>query len=196
MTFTYNLTGTGWASGQLEIDKQQLAFEVSYLCNPIADLLEGLVEITPGYAAQYFDEDRASNEFTFTWQGEPWGYKWVLKFHSFDNLQIQIISIVDTFKEDEGQICINVTCNYFDFVNTIINELTLLIKKHGLVGYHETWAGKEDFPITNFLKLKHFVKTQKVLEMPTLETSNPDDKYNRTQGTLISDELALLIDSL
>jgi hypothetical protein len=197
MTFTYKLTGKGWAAGKLEIDKQLLEFEVSYLCDPLADLLEGLVEITPGYATTNFNEDVSDNEMTFIWQGEPWGYKWLLKFNSFDSLVIQVITISDIYDEaDEGQICINSTCNYFDFVSTVIEELTLLLKKHGLVGYHETWAGKADFPISNFLKLKHFIKTKKALEIMSVETLNPEDKYNRTEVTIINDELKLLTENL
>jgi hypothetical protein len=193
MIFNYKLNGVGWADGCLQINEQSLEFEVSYLGNPLEDLLRGLVKITPGYAATYVNDDRLENEISFVWDGEPWGYKWHLKFYSFENLHIQIEYLEDIFENREnGKICFDARCNYFDFVGSVIKELTVLLKKHGLVGYYETWAGHSDFPVVAFLKLKQLIKTKKAIETKIIEPDNPEHTNNFTRSTNLADELPLL----
>ena len=194
MTFTYKLNGTGWAKGRLQIDEQILEFEVSYLGDPLAELLEGIVEITPGYASTL--DGIPDTDTNFIWKGEPWGYKWNLKFISFDNLQIKVFHIDDIFDEsNQEQICFESNCNYYDFVGAIIDELTILLNTHGLVGYYQTWAGRLNFPVAEFLKLKYFIKSKNVLDTIIIEPINPEFTDNWTQATTLEHELNLLINN-
>lgn len=193
MIFKYNLNGVGWAEGCLQIDEQLLEFVVSYLGNPLEDLLQGLVEITPGYAVTYVNDDRLESKISFLWDGEPWGFKWHLKFYSFEDLHIQIEYLEDIFENRENRkICFDAKCNYFDFVGSVINELTVLLKKHGLVGYYETWAAHSDFPVTAYLKLKQIIKTKNAIETEIIEPDNPEHTCNYTRSTNLADELLLL----
>jgi hypothetical protein len=193
MNFNYKLNGVGWADGFLQINEQLFEFEVSYLSNPLEVLLQGLVEITPGYAMTNQSDDSIKSEISFLWEGEPWGYKWHLKFYSFDNLQIQIEYLEDIFEKTEnGKICFEANCNYFDFVGSVIKELSLLLKKHGFVGYYETWSDHTDFPIAAFLKLKQFIKTNNAIETEIIEPDNPEHTTNFTRKTNLADEFLLL----
>ncbi len=197
MVFTYKLNGTGWAEGQLKINKQILEFEVSYLCDPLSDLLESLVAITPGYAKRDMDSTNDDNEKTFIWVGEPWAYKWFIKFNSFDSLQIQISYIEDYIGEvGNEEICFDTTCKYFDFANAVIDELSLLLKKHGFVGYYETWASNINFPLTDFIKLKHYIKTKAAMETEPIKPKNSVCAGNWTQATSLEYELKFLTEDL
>lgn len=158
MKFTYNLSGIGWAKGKLIIKDQGLDFTVSYLSDPLADLLNSIVKITPLYANGDFSTRIIDNEATFLWEGEPWGYRWAMKFNSFDDLHIKIFSVEDVFEElSKETLSFDVHCNYYEFVNAVIVELLQLLNKYGFTGYYDIWD-KRDFPVASLLKLVYFLK--------------------------------------
>ena len=193
INFEYNLEGIGWATGRLQIDDQILDFEVSYLCEPLTDLLGALVCITPGYAIVNIESNKSRNKAKFVWQGEPWGYDWRIQFNSFEELFIQIAAVENYFEYDgKGKVCFEATCNYYDFVSALVDELTVLIGRHGFVGYYLSWAGQTNFPIAEFLMLKHFSKTKVLLETNIIYPVNKQDKINCTQAVDLEYEIMLL----
>jgi hypothetical protein len=183
MNFKYKLKGTGWAEGRLEIGSKLLEFEVSYLCDPLADLLEALITINPDIPAIGY-----AKEVTFVWQSEPWGYKWVLSFVSFDVLQIKVFNIDDVFEnEEKGTLCFDVTTDYYEFVKLVTDELTLLVKHYGFVQYYQQWAGNTNFPLAEFLMLK------KIVLKKSGEVVCTNDQNQEIFRTNLKKEIELLI---
>lgn|GEM_PF-3672765 len=168
--FQFHLKGYGWAESRLSISGQNAGFEVSYLCDPIYDLLQGLLSITPEYAAQNFDTKKSESECSFLWRGEPKSYLWNFEVLEKEKLKIRITSsdeycggqyTMDQMKTPppDEKIEMDVTCEFHSFLKTVIWEFDRLIKDYGLVRIDDSWdhSSEGSFPIAAFLKLKHKV---------------------------------------
>ena len=42
----YKLTGTGWAEAKFVMPRKTIKIEISYLCNPLPELIKGILDIT------------------------------------------------------------------------------------------------------------------------------------------------------
>ncbi|ENQ3106261.1 hypothetical protein ACEOWJ_002271 [Bacillus cereus] len=69
MQFKYELIGTGWANGFIELNSQKISFSPSYITDAFGNLLGGLTDLSNG-------EERV---VTFLWEEEPIGLSWRLK---------------------------------------------------------------------------------------------------------------------
>lgn len=192
MNFTYELEGTGWAVGKLEIENQKLDFTVSYLSHPLADLLEALVDMIP-------TNSKTGESYWFIWKGEPWGYDWKITNVSSNEIRIEIRDIDDVFekyKEGTGNVIFDVTCSLLDFAKVVTNEAIKLLNKHGFAGYSRTFGGSGgdvDFPITSLVTLKYYSDKKQGVEYQFIPpTNNQDDKLNWVLTTNINDELKSL----
>jgi hypothetical protein len=164
MKFDYTLTGIGWAEIEIEVDGRKYFSFPSYLSEPLVDLLEGLLSIIPGCVA----EDELKSMISFKLYQEPKVDKLTLEL--LDDLKLKIV--VEEFKDEfsgKGKIGFEATCNLLDFLNKVIQSSEHLLKKHGFVGYKNTWY-RQDFPISSFLKLKYYLNHQEAY--PTLKELN------------------------
>ena len=171
MKFEYNLTDVGCASGKIVINRQKLDFDVSYVCDPLSDLLKALTNLTPGYTSSDFEGDTAE----FDWKGEEASYEWRLRFISFEKLEIEIKAVDDWLATSKkAKVAIKARVNYFDFIQVVTDELGKLLKKHGLIGYYASWAYHKEFPLTNYLKLKYFLEMRR----PVAYIDNGNDTFS------------------
>lgn len=158
MKFNYELSGIGWAEVEIEINNQKTYSSPSYINEPLIDLINGLISITP----ECIEEDELKNEVTFAWRGEPGGDIWSLKRISNHELRIQITSYSDLHDKDNSNIEIGIetTCDLDNFIKVVVEASGNLLKKHGFVGYRKTWC-RQDFPISGYLILKNYIVTKK-----------------------------------
>ncbi|MBZ9626395.1 hypothetical protein G9F71_026695 [Clostridium sp. FP2] len=160
--------GLGWAEMEIEVDDRKYFSVPSCLSDPLKDLLEGLLSIIPSCVP----EDELKSMIAFKWYLEPAADKWTLELTDDLKLKIVIEEFEDEFEDefaDKGKIGFDVTCNLLDFLNEVIKSLEQLLKKHGFVGYKNTWY-LQDFPISSFLKLKYYLNYQTTY--PTLKELN------------------------
>lgn len=152
MKINYELSGVGWMTCGFEADGISVEFTVSYLTDVLADFLKAI-----GDLRDLFGEGAIPTKGTgCTWEGEPEQLHWNFRLKDDDLLSIQV-----DYQEDEGlensKKCLVITeVPYDEFVELVINALDKLIKQHGLTGYVEMWH-EHQFPLSSFLKLKHYV---------------------------------------
>ncbi|MEF2248807.1 hypothetical protein [Paenibacillus sp. IITD108] len=159
MKFDYQLSGIGWAEVEIEINNQNTYCNPSYISEPLIDLINGLVSITPGCIA----DDELKDEVTFEWNEEPGGDIWYLKRVNNKDLMVKIISYSDLFNKDQSTVRVNMDtiCDLEEFIRSVVIASGSLLKKHGFVGYRKTWC-RHDFPISGYLILKKYIESKKV----------------------------------
>lgn len=159
MKFNYDLSGIGWAEVEIEINNQKTYCNPSYICEPLTDLLNGLISITPGCA----EEDELRSEVSFEWKGEPGGEIWYLKRVNNSELLVKITSYSDLNDKAKSSIHtdIETTCNLDEFIQEVVIASENLLKKHGFVGYRKTWC-RQDFPVGGYLILKNYTETKNI----------------------------------
>ncbi|TFB12916.1 hypothetical protein E3U55_16935 [Filobacillus milosensis] len=151
MKFEYKLSGLGWADGLIEANSQTYNFNISYLSDGLGDFLTALMELN-----QYcVPEDEVKVQTSCTWHAEPSGTELILKL-SDKMLNIKMISYDDIDLKLSKQIEIDTSVSYYEFLFIVIERLDFLLKKHGLIGYRDTWY-EHDFPISSYLKLKQYL---------------------------------------
>ncbi|WP_421381730.1 hypothetical protein ACOJQI_20885 [Bacillus salacetis] len=189
MKFNYLLRGQGWAEGYIEVNSQRCDFNPSYLTDVLGDLLDGLVYLLITTAPNR----KRSPSFTIIMDEEPSGLEWEFTLVNEKNMQLLIKAFEDmcSKESDQGEIVIETTCNSNDFLSEVIKELEVLIKKHGIIGYKETWA-QHEFPLSSFLRLKHYLKQEQDFEIAYVGKNKRDWDYYLTD---INAELSLLTDS-
>ena len=153
INFEYKLSGQGWSEGILSIDGQSLAFEISYLCEPIVELLEGLIEINQNFVL--INDGKHFGKYSMKWDGEPWGYKWQLEALNDRDVKISVEEFKDLDDVKTGQVKIDMVCNIDAFTLEVVRALDAFIKSIGLLDYERQWG--YGFPLTNFLKLKKYL---------------------------------------
>jgi len=151
MKFEYELTGLGWADGIIEINNQEHYFGISYLTDGLGDFLNALLQLNK----YCLPDDEQKTITSLEWESEPAGTNIVFKLID-DNLHIKIIGFEDLSLKLNPEVKIETTCSYNEFLKAVIKEIDKLIKKYGIVGYRETWY-EHDFPLSTFLKLKHYI---------------------------------------
>ncbi|MBA9029458.1 hypothetical protein [Peribacillus huizhouensis] len=155
MKFQYNLNGSGWAEGFIEVNSQRCEFNPSYLTNALGDLLDSLVELL---TYEPNPKKKIFNTVFFDWNEEPTGLEWVLTRLEDEKVSLFIKSFddIDLKKDEQGTVVINTICTLSELITEITKEVDNLLTKHGIVGYRETWE-MHDFPLSSYLKLKHFL---------------------------------------
>ena len=158
MKFNYELTGIGWASGEIEINNQVTHFEVSYLSDPITDLINGLLSLIPGCVP----EDELKTKITFEWYEEPGGLLWLLEAIEVNKLKVTITSYedIDHKNETNKRIDIETECDFLEFITLVTIIFENFIKNYGFIGYRNTWC-RGEFPLSGLLILKNYINSRK-----------------------------------
>lgn len=161
MQFKYELIGTGWANGFIELNSQKILFSPSYITDAFGDLLGGLTDLSSG-------EERV---VTFLWEEEPHGLGWRLELQDSKELFLTITEYNDTLdyiKGKEGVTIVDATCNFLDFVKMVIIEADKILLRYGIVGYQNLWA-EHEFPLSSYLQLKYFLMEADKISLQTKE---------------------------
>lgn len=164
MKFEYKLDGSGWAEGFIELSSQRCYFTPSYLSDALGDLLNALVSLLINEP-----DSNQFNTFSFIWEEEPACLEWLLTREENENVTLIIKKYYDIYsnKKEKGSVLINATCRISDFITEILRETDSLLLYHGIVGYKESWINHE-FPLSNYLKLKHYLGSNKQMEVENI----------------------------
>lgn len=81
-------------------------------------------------------------------------------------------------------------CNYYDFVQSLIDGLVSLLKRIGLYGYYVEW--NEEFPLSLLLKLYDIIQPNERLNLQTLSLEETQGRGGSASD--LSIELNLLKD--
>lgn len=178
INFSYELTESGKANASFAYNDVLINFHLSNVCNPLFDLLEGIVSMITN-PKHFWGE---TNDTQIIWYSENDSYNWYFNFLGNNEIIIKLSKSYDFFEENSAdEILIDFKCNFLDFIFSIINELDSLVKKVGLLNYAQQWQ-KGEFPITHFLFLKKYLI---------------DNSYwkqsSKKQCDILSDEILLLL---
>jgi hypothetical protein len=185
MKFNYELSGIGWADVEIEINNQKNYSTPSYISEPLIDLINALISITPGC----IEEDELKNKVAFEWEEEPGGQTWDLERINTHELKVQITSYSDIHDKDKSNIQtdIETICNLDEFIQVVVEASRNILKKHGFVGYRKTWCG-HDFPISGYLILKSYTETKQKYSVT--------NKFYRGTYDLVSSDLEVELKTL
>ncbi|MCU6792109.1 hypothetical protein OB236_08215 [Paenibacillus sp. WQ 127069] len=183
MRFEYRLSGLGWADGCIEINENICYFTTSYMTNALKDFLDVLVSVIPSCVPE--DELKTSN--TFEWYEEPAGTQWTLTRQNCKTIHIIIVAYKDIHQRLDPMIEIDAHCDIVDLVYAVVQELDILIKTHGIIGFKKCWD-THDFPLTNFLILKNYILTNNNIDIIEYE-----EKGCQLHKTDINKDIELLL---
>ena len=119
---------------------------------------------------------------------EPGGDQW--NFYRIDpeNCQIRITSYENLFEHSNPKLIVNEFCKTKDFLYLVLQVLDKLIKKHGIIGYKNTWINYE-FPFSSYIKIKKYFTNDKILSVELVEEQGRTEFYKSN----LSEELAFII---
>lgn len=171
--FKYYLSGIGWATCIVEVNGQKLEFTASYLTDCLYDFLRSLMLLN----SFCVPKDEIRKETECEWEGEPEGIIWSFELKENNILNIKAVYYEDAFSKDKNKTLIKTEYPYDNFIMIVLKEIDALIKRHGIIGYREEWYDF-DFPLTTFLKLKHYIIHKQ--KYPIQEVQGEFDKETRS----------------
>lgn len=151
-SFTYMLVEPGLASASLTVGDDMFAdFSLPNVCNPLGDLLTGLVNMVQCPKHLWGEQ----NLEHIVWYGDDEQYVWEIEMLDANHISVKITQINDFFGE-EGVELLSFESQFDELVLPIIKSLDSLIKQIGLLNYQQQWQ-KDEFPLTMFLFLKKYL---------------------------------------
>ncbi|MCG7856947.1 hypothetical protein MD537_08215 [Flavihumibacter sediminis] len=152
--FNYWLTGSGWAEAFFTSDNQNIRFELSYLSDPLADLLEGLCKLI----------NNQSDTERIAFFDEPGEHSLVISKIDKDEIKIEIfrdyekegISEADK-SQDTGELIYLDTDTLRNLALIIFEGIESLLGRHTLKDYKEKWVSF-DFPLDEYKQLQQLLK--------------------------------------
>jgi hypothetical protein len=149
MEFVYTLSGHGWEDGYIEVkENKRVEFVCSNISEGIAEMLERIYQLLANYPSSEI------NPNPMFWEEEPDATFWTLKKVGSEGLYLKVMS-GDVF-EGEKETILEEKVDLLTFAKAVTKQAELLLLKHGIIGYFETW-GKE-FPLAYFLRLKGIIE--------------------------------------
>ena len=152
--FDYDLIGTGWAEATISNSEKTLTFQISYLSDPLTDLLDGLLNL--------YSKNSQQEKIVFA--EEPGEHSLVLALQDIDKLKIEIYwsDEWEPISKAYGTIS-NKELVYIDtdtlpnFAHLVLDCLQRLLNKYGSGDYKEKWH-LYGFPEQQFDNLKATIK--------------------------------------
>jgi hypothetical protein len=149
--FKYNLTGVGWADAIFSNGEKSIEIQVSYLSEPLIELVEGLLFLNtkvvesfkvsfrdePGEHLMYLTKINDHQIKVEIFKNEEWEDSCPVNVYGIENKKLLVYYEIDDLA---------------NFSRIIYQELIRLLKNCGGVdGYLELW--RYDFPEEDFSKL-------------------------------------------
>jgi len=148
--FDYDLIGTGWAEATIANGEKTLTFQISYLSDPLTDLLEGLLNLY----------SKKSQHEKIIFAEEPGQHSLMLTLQNSDNLKIEIYwgdewePISKAYGTTSNKELVYVdTDTLLNFAHMVHDCLQRLLEKYSSEDYKEKWH-LYGFPEQQFDKLK------------------------------------------
>lgn len=147
LSFSYVLTGKGWADCEIDVDGVHLFMQASYL----SDAFDDLVRATLSMLVNARVEAAVFND-------EPGTYRWRLT-PSGERLNIRIVTYDEPFARESdptGQLSFDADCRLRTFAGAVLSAGQQLLATHGEGGYAEQWG--HPFPAAPFAQLKQALR--------------------------------------
>ncbi|WP_375491427.1 hypothetical protein [uncultured Jatrophihabitans sp.] len=136
--FYYELTGSGWAEGTLQIGDARVRLTASYLSDALGDLLRAVLAM-----------GRGSERVRLSWIEEPAEHRWII---TRENQQATVA--VRRFEHWDngiapdawGAVVFDATCRVEDLMLAVAQGTRQAYLAHGVDGYRELW-GEHEFPL-------------------------------------------------
>jgi hypothetical protein len=146
VTFTYRLTGTGWADADVRVGEASAHASASYLGDALGELLDAVLAVAEGAATA-----RAS------WDEEPGEYRWLLDLDGTE-LRVRLLDFrewrgVVESPDEEGEVLFDQRCDLNEFGAAVVAAARGVIDEYGIDGYREKWV-EHDFPLEQLTRLE------------------------------------------
>jgi hypothetical protein len=155
--FNYWLTGTGWAEAFFSSDTQNVRFELSYLSDPLTELLVALTKMLKG---------ESEHEEVAFWD-EPGLRLLAISKSEDDHIDVSILSSDSWGDEDDANVPLaERRVVYADrdtltnFALVICTGIDSLLERHTLKEYKEKWY-EYPFPLEIYEQLKQAVSEKR-----------------------------------
>lgn len=154
--FNFKFTGYGWADVELTVgDKTIKIKDISYLCNPLRDIMTSLL----GTIYSYAKNTEIQRKFSFTWEGEPMTCYWEARVYDLQWINIKITH--------NGKILLNETLSYKKFLYSVVKGIDELLAREGIINTVPKWGigYVESFSIYDYLLLKYYATNNKPFDL-------------------------------
>ncbi len=149
-SFNYNLTGTGWAEAFFLSETQNINFRISYLTDPLTDLVEGLYKLNINQSDEekvIFADEPGNHSLVITRQDKA---KIMVEIYWSDDWeQISVAHI----SRSEKALVYKDTETLKNFTTIICRGIDDLLERLTLKEYKENWHLFE-FPTDSYKKLR------------------------------------------
>ena len=151
---TFTMEEAGWARARLQTPKGDRDFTISYLCDPLADLLDCVNELHRSYDAAGLLADGSS--YDLEWKGEPWHDDLTFTPQEGRTVGLRVQSFVGNGfdgPDQKTQPDLRCTVSLDALMRQVFDQAEAILKGYGFLGYRRNWIST-DFPIGNFLTLR------------------------------------------
>lgn len=147
LSFSYVLTGKGWAECEIDVDGAHLFMQASYLSDAFDDLVRATLSML----------NNASVE-TAIFNDEPGTYRWRFT-PSGERLNIRIVTYDAPFARENdptGRLSFDTDCRLRTFAGAVLSAGQRLLATHGEEGYATQWGYV--FPAALLVQLKQSLR--------------------------------------
>jgi len=157
LSLTLSLDSAGWFEARITLADTDYDFRVSYLSEPLHDLLETIINIDSYYDGRC--KTSGDPRFHLVWQGEPWRYSWLFEPQADYILRVTLTYCSDGFDEQPApeELKFVALLSFRELARQTYEQSRDILRKFGFLGYRDEWISS-DFPISDLLRL-HYILT-------------------------------------
>ena len=138
----------GWCGIELYINDKIIKWMASYIgVNPLASLIETSLSF---YAIKYNNENEEDEKERIVWSDEPNSLQLDLRLDKSRMVHF------DIEEYDDDNILLeewHEVVPFEDMREAVVSEGFRVLNAFGLCGYHASWTGKANFPLSRLLRL-------------------------------------------
>lgn len=167
-SLTLRLDEAGWFAARIVITDTDYNFTISYLSEPLQDLLSTILDLHSFYDGRYDTEDEP--QFHLVWLGEPWRYSWLFEPQPNEVLRVTLTFCSDYMNEqcEPDEVRFVAHLSFREFARQTYEQGRNILRDFGFLGYRNEWISS-DYPISDFLRL-HYVLAGKTPHRRSLAT--------------------------
>jgi len=161
---SYELTGGGWAHAKVSTRSATQETAVSDLTpDPLGLLAQAIVGFIWPEEGSVFIINRPGQKpldpgdfktRSFIWEDEPGGWKWTLRPHGTESVQVKI---EERSSKKGREPLIDSIFSLREMASACAASIEGLLVKHGIVGYQLDWTSGE-LPLAQYLLLKRWLQ--------------------------------------
>ena len=153
-SLTLRLDEAGWFEARIVITGTDYDFTISYLSEPLRDLLSTVLDLHSYYEGRYYTGDEP--RFHLIWQGEPWRYSWLFEPQPDEVLRVTLTFCPDHMGEqrEPEQVRFVAHLSFRELARQTYEQGRTILRDFGFLGYRDEWISS-DYPISDFLRLHY-----------------------------------------